>query len=159
MGQGTLPPPMIFEYRFRVRYAETDQMGIAHHAAYVVWFEAARVEWSRALGIPWADIEASGFAQAVHDVHVRYRLPSRFDQLLAMRVALVESRGPRMRFGFRLHDAAAIDEVGPAAAAVLAWGAIELVWVTREGRATRLPRDHPAAAIFGAVVPCPDWWG
>lgn len=148
---------MIFEHRFRVRYAETDQMGIAHHANYIIWFEAARVEWSRSLGVPWGDIEASGFAQAVHDVHIRYRRPTRFDQLLAMRVAMIEARGPRMRFAFRLHDADDLDAAGPDASDVLAAGSIELVWVTRDGRPTRLPRDHPAAHIFGAVEALPDW--
>ncbi len=148
---------MIFDHRFRVRYAETDQMGIAHHAAYLVWFEAARVEWSRALGLPWGDIEASGYAQAVYEARLRYRRPARFDQQLVMRVALVEARGPRMRFAFRLHDATTLDDAGPDDAEVLATGSVELVWVTRDGRATRLPRDHPAAAIFGAVGANPGW--
>jgi acyl-CoA thioesterase FadM len=74
-----------------------------------------------------------------------------------MRVALIDARGPRMRFAFRLHDAADLDFSGPEASELLASGSIELVWVTRDRRPTRLPRDHPAARIFGAVEPLPEW--
>ena len=147
---------MIHEHRFRVRYAETDQMGIAHHANYLIWFEMARVEWSRALGLPWGDIEASGFAQAVHRTTLTYRRPVRFDQLLVMRVALVEMRGPRMRFGFRLHDAADL-EARPDGSDVLSFGSIELVWVTPDGRPTRLPKAHAASDVFAAMETHPDW--
>ena len=160
---------MIYEHRFRVRYAETDQMGIAHHATYLIWFEMARVEWSRALGLPWGEIEASGFAQAVHRTTLTYRRPVRFDQLLAMRVALVEMRGARMRFGYRLHDADQLDaradeyNLPPRRGAldndadILSFGTIELVWVTRDGRPTRLPKAHAASELFAAMETHPDW--
>lgn len=156
MSEGTLLPCMIYDHLFRVRYAETDQMGVAHHAVYLVWFEMARVEWIRALGFPWGDIEASGYAQAVHQTHLNYRRPARFDQLLVMRVALVEMRGPRMRFGYRLHDAADFD-LHPDDAETLSFGSIELVWVTRDGRSTRLPKDHPASTMFASMPAHPDW--
>jgi acyl-CoA thioester hydrolase len=147
---------MIYEHRFRVRYAETDQMGIAHHANYLIWFEMARVEWSRALGLPWGEIEASGFAQAVHRTSLTYRRPARFDQLLAMRVALVEMRGPRMRFGYRLYDATDLDFRADEPD-VLSFGTIELVWVTPDGRPTRLPKTHAASNLFAAMETHPDY--
>ena len=97
---------MIYEHRLRVRYAETDAMGVAHHAAYLVWFEAARVAWIRDAGFPFAEVEASGFLHAVREVRVQYRRPARFDQLLSLRVAVVSAGGPRLTFGYRIYDAA-----------------------------------------------------
>src|SRR5687768_17830509 len=79
---------MIHTHRFRVRYAETDAMRVAHHAAYLVWLEAARVEALRALGFSFADVEASGYGHAVRDLRIQYRRPARFDQELVMRVAI-----------------------------------------------------------------------
>lgn len=147
---------MIYDHTFRVRYAETDQMGIAHHAVYLIWFEMARVEWIRALGLPWGDIESSGYANAVYEARQKFRSPARFDQLLVMRVAFVTAHGPRLRFAYRLHDSLAYASDGETAA-ILAVGSIELVWVTRDGRPTRLPRDHPATALFATMAKCPDW--
>ena len=107
MGNGTFVAlAMIYEHRLRVRYAETDAMGVAHHAAYLVWFEAARVAWIRDAGFPFAEVEASGYLHAVREVRVQYRRPARFDQLLALRVAVVSAGGPRMTFGYRIYDAA-----------------------------------------------------
>jgi acyl-CoA thioester hydrolase len=141
-------------------------MGVAHHAAYLVWFEAARVEWIRALGFPFGAVEASGYLHAVREAHVQYRRPARFDQLLALRLALVAAGGPRLVFGYRLFDAAerdaaagdpggAIDPEGSATA--LAVGRTEMVWVTPAGRPTRLPATHPFTPVLAAMERHPDW--
>lgn len=163
---------MIYEHRFRVRYAETDAMGVAHHAAYLVWFEAARVEWVRALGFPFGAIEASGYLHAVREVRVQYRRPARFDQQLALRLALVAAGGPRLIFGYRLFDAAERDAAAgdpgqtgdkgdkgerESSAAALAVGRTEMVWVTPAGRPTRLPAAHPFAPILAATERHADW--
>jgi acyl-CoA thioester hydrolase len=152
---------MIYEHRLRVRYAETDAMGVAHHAAYLVWLEAARVEWIRHIGFPFADVEASGYHHAVREVQVQYRRPARFDQLLALRVALVGAAGPRMTFGYRLYDAAEADGAAGAGGAAdllpLAVARTELIWVTAAGRATRLPAAHPFTAVLGEMARYPDW--
>src|SRR5688500_19904067 len=95
---------MIHSHRFRVRYAETDAMRVAHHAAYLVWLEAARVEALRALGFSFADVEASGYGHAVRDLRIQYRRPARFDQELVMRVAKADARGPRMTICFSLYE-------------------------------------------------------
>ena len=146
---------MIFEHRLRVRYAETDAMGVAHHAAYLVWLEAARVEWIRHIGFPFADFEASGYHHAVREVQVQYRRPARFDQLLALHVALAVAAGPRMTFGYRLYDAAEAD--AGADPSPLAVARTEMIWVTAAGRATRLPAAHPFTPVLSAIARYPDW--
>jgi acyl-CoA thioesterase FadM len=73
-----------------------------------------------------------------------------------MRTALIEMRGPRMRFGYRLYLADDLD-LRADEADLLSFGTIELVWVTRDGRPTRLPKDHPAHARFTEMGTYPDW--
>lgn len=146
---------MIFEHRFRVRYAETDAMGVAHHAAYLVWFEAARVEWIRTLGFPFATVEGSGYLHAVRQVLVHYRRPARFDQLLALQLALVGAAGARLTFGYRLYDAAELD--ADPGATTLTVGKTELVWVTPAGRPTRLPAGHPLSPVLAGIARHPEW--
>ncbi|HEX2325073.1 MAG TPA: thioesterase family protein [Chloroflexota bacterium] len=162
---------MIYEHRLRVRYAETDAMSVAHHAAYLVWFEAARVAWIRDAGFPFADVEASGYLHAVREVRVQYRRPARFDQLLSLRVAVVSAGGPRLTFGYRIYDAAEADgapETGAGGAAdggdaatlsPLAVGSTEMIWVTPQGRPTRLPPGHPLARFLAATERHPEWAG
>jgi acyl-CoA thioester hydrolase len=146
---------MIYEHRLRVRYAETDAMGVAHHAAYLVWLEAARVEWIRHIGFPFSAVEASGYHHAVREAQVQYRRPARFDQMLALRVALAAAAGPRMTFGYRLYDAAEAEAASDPAP--LAVARTEMIWVTAAGRATRLPPTHPFAPVLAAMERYPDW--
>jgi acyl-CoA thioester hydrolase len=147
---------MIFDYRFRVRYAETDAMRVAHHAAYPVWLEAGRVELLRALGFAFGELEAAGYGQAVRELRLLYRRPARFDQALALRIALVDARGPRLVFGYRLYDAAELD-AAPEVALPLALALTEMVWVTPEGRPTRLPPAHPLAQALSSIERHPEW--
>jgi acyl-CoA thioester hydrolase len=118
----------------RVRFAETDQMRIAHHAAYVVWLEAARVEWLRHHRLRYRDLEDQGVSLAVAAVEVHYRTPARFDDRLAIDVRLVESRSRRLRFEYRVDR---LDEDG--GRTPLAHGSTTHVPTTATGRATRLP--------------------
>ena len=147
---------MIHSHRFRVRYAETDAMRVAHHAAYLVWLEAARVEALRALGFSFADVEASGYGHAVRELRIQYRRAVRFDQELVMRVAIADARGPRMTFGYRLYDAKELGEGGENAAP-LAVAVTEMIWVTPEGKPTRLPPTHPVAPVLAAQERHPEW--
>ena len=146
---------MIYEHRVRVRYAETDAMRIVHHASYLVWFEEGRVEALRALGFSFADVEASGFGHAVFQLRVQYRRPARFDQLLVLRVAIVSASGPRMTFGYRLYDADDWEAGGDPQ--LLAQAVTEMIWVTPEGRPTRLPPAHPVAITLGGQERHPEW--
>lgn len=74
----------------RVRYAETDQMGVVYHGNYFAWFETARAESIRKLGLTYADIEKMGVIMPVIDVQCKYLRPARYDDLITVRVILKE---------------------------------------------------------------------
>lgn len=87
----------------RVRYAETDQMGIVYYANYLVWFELGRVELLRALGLAYSSLEIDhGCILPVVEASCRYRAPARYDDeiLIETRPALV--RGPVLKFAYRI---------------------------------------------------------
>ena len=76
-------PPQVYETRFRVRYAETDQMGVVYHSNYIIWFEVGRVEMFRQLGFTYSEMEQQESTRlAVVDVRCRYKNPARYDEAL-----------------------------------------------------------------------------
>ena len=97
--------PPVTETMVRVNYSETDQMGVAYHAQYLVWLDVARTEHLRAAGASYRDLEAAGLRLAVSEVSVRYRQPARFDDLVRVRclVRALESR--RVEFGYAVEHA------------------------------------------------------
>ncbi|MEJ2356924.1 MAG: thioesterase family protein [Deinococcales bacterium] len=115
----------------RVRFAETDQMGIAHHSAYPVWMEAGRVQWLRAHGLDYRTMEEGGLSLSVSAMEVRYRQAARFDDLIAVTTTLVLVRSRLLRLEYRLER----DHDGT----LLATGATVHVPTDRRGRAVRLP--------------------
>lgn len=84
----------------RVRFAETDQMGVAHHSAYVVWFEAARVEWLRERGMDYRALEGAGVSLAVSALSVHYHQATRFDDELAVHAEMTELKSRRVRYRY-----------------------------------------------------------
>lgn len=88
--------------RLRVRFAETDQMGVAHHSAYIVWLEAARIEWLRERGLDYRTLEAAGVSLAVSAVSVQYGRSSRFDDELTVVATMTELRSRRVRFRYEV---------------------------------------------------------
>lgn len=85
----TAPPvPSPFVHRLRARFAETDAMGVVHHGSYVLYLEAARVEYLRACGHPYESIRAGGIDFAVVEITVRYERPVRFDDVVAVAVTV-----------------------------------------------------------------------
>ena len=78
------------ETQIRVRYAETDQMGVVYHSNYFPYFEAARAEAIREMGMTYADMEKAGIIMPVVDVHCRYLRPARYDDLLTIKTILKE---------------------------------------------------------------------
>lgn len=86
----------------RVRYAETDASGLAHHSSYWPWFELARVEWLRSEGIRYADLERDGYHLAVVEAHIRYVAPARFDDALLVRTGLVDVRSREATFVYEV---------------------------------------------------------
>jgi acyl-CoA thioester hydrolase len=93
----------VSEARIRVRYAETDQMGVVYHSNYLIWFEVGRVELIRSMGLDYKRMEEEeGCGIAVVDVHVRYRAPARYDDELVVETRLLAARGAVIRFGYRV---------------------------------------------------------
>ena len=98
---------LIHEAPVRVRYAETDAAGIAHHAAYVAWLEVGRVDWLRAAGVSYRDIEAQGYSLPVVELHLCYVAPARFDDALLIRTGLADIRSRGVRFLYEVVTAEA----------------------------------------------------
>jgi len=86
----------------RVRYAETDQMGVVYHANYLVWCDMARTEYLRAAGASYRELEATGVRLAVTEASVRYRAPARFDEAVAIRCWVREVEARRVIFGYAM---------------------------------------------------------
>ncbi len=86
----------------RVRYAETDAMGIVHHATYPVWMELGRSDFLRELGQSYADWEARGVRLVVNEIRVRFRAPAFYDELVQVRTTLQETGRRRLTFGYRI---------------------------------------------------------
>ena len=93
----------VSEARVRVRYAETDQMGVVYHSNYLIWFEVGRVEFIRQLGLNYKQMEEEdGCGISVVDVHARYRSPARYDDELVIETRLLAARGAVVKFGYRI---------------------------------------------------------
>src|SRR5260370_38468623 len=91
------------EGRVRVRYAETDQMGVVYHSNYLIWFEVGRVEFIRQMGLDYKRMEEEdGCGISVVDVHARYRAPARYDDELVIETRLLAARGAGVKFGYRI---------------------------------------------------------
>jgi acyl-CoA thioester hydrolase len=88
--------------RLRVRFYETDLMGIVHHGSYVAYLEVARVEWLRRRGVSYASWAQRGLHLAVVEVGLRYRAPARFDDEIDVETSLGEWRAASIRFDYRL---------------------------------------------------------
>ena len=95
--------PTISEARIRVRYAETDQMGVVYHANHFIWFEVGRVELLRQLGFSYRDMESSdGCFIAVVDARCRYKAPAHYDDEIIVRTHIKNIRNSLIHFGYEL---------------------------------------------------------
>lgn len=115
----------------RVRFAETDQMGVAHHSVYPVWCEASRVEWMRVRGLSYREMEASGLSLAVSRLDIAYRSAAYFDDEIDVKSQLRSVRSRRLLFSYRLERLSD--------GRLIATGETEHVPTDRSGRAVRLP--------------------
>lgn len=124
--------------RFRVRYAEVDQMGVVHHSMYLTWFEMGRVELMRAVGLNHRRQEDLGRPLSLRDVEVRYQAPARYDDELEL-VTTTEARGARVVFTGRLK------RVDPEPLAPIATAEMTGAAITPGGRIRRLSDEELAA--------------
>jgi len=91
-----------YDYMYRVRYGDTDMMGISYYANYLVWFEAARTEYFRCLGLPYTECEKQGVYLPVVEAQARYMGPSTYDDLLTVRTSVSEIRMSTIRFEYHV---------------------------------------------------------
>jgi len=92
--------PLARRTRVRVRYADTDGMGIAYHANYLVWFEVGRTEWLRESGWTYREMEAGGVSLPVIEAHCEYRQPARYDDEIEICTAATVLSRVRIRFDY-----------------------------------------------------------
>ena len=126
------------ETRLRVRYAETDQMGVVYHANYLIWMEVGRVEYWRAAGLRYRDMELEdGVLLAVIEAQCRYLHPARFDEevIVETRIADANSRLVEFAYEMRLADSGR----------KLATGSTRHIFCNREMKHVRLPEKYRAA--------------
>ncbi len=86
--------------RVRVRYAETDRMGVVYYANYLVWFEVARTEWLRETGWSYREMEREGVSLPVIEAHCEYRQPARYDDEIEIRTRATLMTPVRVRFDY-----------------------------------------------------------
>ena len=132
----------------RVRYAETDQMGVVYYANHFVWFEIGRVELMRSLGFDYREIEEEAHCfLPVVEANCRYKAPARYDDLLTLETRVLNQRTSMIRFGYRLlrEMPSRADEQAPV---LLAEGETVHVVVDRAMQKTALP-ERFAAALRG----------
>ena len=117
----------------RVRYAETDQMGIAWHGEYLAWFEVGRTDLLRGCGCTYRDLEAQGLRLPVIEVQARFLRPALYDDVLEIRTRLTDLRKVRVTFAYEVFREGT---EGP-----LATGSTSHAALDREGRPCRIPED------------------
>jgi len=123
----------------RVRYSETDQMGIVYHANYLVWMEVGRVEYCRAAGIRYRDLEQDGILLAVVEASCRYLSPALYDEEV-MVGSWITSAHPRMlRFAYEMTEVTS--------GRLLATGETAHVFCSRDHKPMKLPEKY--RAVFG----------
>ncbi len=128
------------EARLTVRYAETDQMGVAYYSNYLVWMEVGRGAYCRAVGFSYRDMEAEdGVVLAVVEARCRYHYPARYDEEVVVKTHIEQASSRLVRFGYEMVR----DQDGR----TLATGETKHIFCTRDMRPARLPAKY--WPIFG----------
>ncbi|MBA4601600.1 acyl-CoA thioesterase [Thermoactinomyces mirandus] len=123
------------ETKLRVRYQETDQMGVVYHANYLVWFEVGRTEMMRERGFSYKDLEARGLLLPVVDIHCKYEYPARYDDPVIVRTKIGEFNRSKIIFSYEvIHQ-----ETGRR----LAKGESIHLWVNQEMKRVNLKHSFP----------------
>ncbi|WP_274364898.1 acyl-CoA thioesterase [Paenibacillus thermotolerans] len=123
-------------HRLRVRYAETDQMGVVYHGNYLTWFEIGRTEFIRDRGLAYKQAEELGLRMPVVDVHARYHAPAKYDDLVEIHTRIKDVGAVRMLFEYEVRLA---DDPKT----LLATGESEHVWVDGDWKPVRIAKAAP----------------
>ena len=130
-----MPEPLVADLPFRVRYAETDKMGVAYYANYLIWFEMGRSEYCRLAGYPYTRIEDEGFIMVVAEATVRYKRSAHYDDNLVVRTRMTEVKSRVCRFGYSITR----EDDGE----LIAEGeTVHVVVDAEHGRPTRMPERY-----------------
>ena len=128
--------------RFRVRYAETDQMGVVYYANYLIWMEIGRVELVRARGFDYKEVEQTeGLFLSVLDANCHYLYPARYDQEIIVQTEVVKSGSRTIEFAYQIRSADP-DRL-------LAQGSTRHIWLNRDWRPVRLPDQYREVLRIG----------
>lgn len=131
----------VVETRFRVRFHETDSMGIVHHAAYITWFEEGRSAFTRAIGYPYSRMEAEGLSLAVAEVTARYHRPACYDDEIIVATCLTGLLSRGMNFSYEVRRAADGE--------LLVSGGTRHISVDARGQVQRIPEAVRARWVAG----------
>jgi acyl-CoA thioester hydrolase len=154
MNAAIAPAGLVNATHTEVRYAETDQMGYAHHGTAAVWFELGRTNWLRQIGYPYRRLEAEGLLMPVVRLSIRYCAPGRYEDQILIQSRLTEAGRVRVLFENR---AFRVEGPPPGARVLLAEGQVELACVDRSGRPQRLSRElREVLARHLSAGPWPD---
>jgi acyl-CoA thioester hydrolase len=126
----------VAETPIRVRYAETDAMGVTHHSTYIVYFEEGRSDYARQRGYPYGEVEKAGYLLMVTEVKVRYARPSHYEQALILRTWIDEMRSRGLTFAYEIVDAVTGD--------CLVTGTSKHICVTKNGDVAHIPEEWRA---------------
>ncbi len=133
-----------YDVTVRVRYAETDQMGVVYHSNFLIWFEVGRVEIMRSLGFDYKRMEAEDDCfLVVADAHCRYHHPARYDELITVRTRILEAKNRLLKFGYEV--------IRQADHKLLATGNTTHVSCHRDGRVTHFPEKYKTAFLAIAL--------
>ncbi len=144
------PPPGAVAIQFRVRYAETDAMGIVHHSRYLPWLEMGRTELLRAHGYTYREMETTGVLLAVIEANLRYRAPAAYDEPILLYTWLAEFGRVRVRFAYQV--------LNEASGRLLVEAYTLHAFIGRDGRPIRVTQQFPEVwarlqtAMRGAVA-------
>jgi acyl-CoA thioester hydrolase len=130
------------ETRFRVRYAETDQMGVVYYANYLIWMEMGRSEFCRAAGVNYKDMESGdGIRLAVVDAHCRYLHPARYDDEIAIKTWIARANRRMIEFHYAIRSAET--------SKTLAEGETKHIFLNPELKPMKLPEKYHACFGVG----------
>ena len=131
--------PLFHDVEFRVRYAETDQMGVVYHTNYLVWCEVGRTDFIRARGMSYAEMERAGVGLAVSELTARFHAAARYDDAVRVRTTLAEVRSRGITFDYLITDVASGRRLVTARTALVA--------IDPSGRPTALPPNVRALFV------------
>lgn len=119
------------ETSLRIRYQETDNMGVVYYGNYFTWFEVARTEYFRSLGLIYRDLEAKGFYLMVAAASCRYKSPAKYDDMVTVKSSIPEIKNSSLKFEYKL----SVD------GRLIATGDSVHVFTNRSGHPVRMPGD------------------